>query len=86
MKLVLLVYVTLLQGLVMAWSFNAVFLSRFLSLSLLEGGGGGVYVVGIWQRSKCKGGGKNQWEQGWPPARHKVFAGRIGIIYDMSSL
>lgn len=45
-----------------------------------------MYVVGIWERVKGKEERKNQWEQGWPPARHKVFAGRIGIIYDMSSL
>lgn len=58
----------------------------FLSL-FFGGGGGGAYVVGIWEWAKGEKKKKNNGnKQGWPPAKDKVFAGRVGIIYDMSSL
>ena len=41
---------------------------------------------GFGRSFKSKGERKKQWEQEWPPARHKVFAGRIGIICFMGSL
>lgn len=49
-KLVLLVYATILQG----PGHLMLFFSHAFFLSLLERGGGGIYVVGIWERAKCK--------------------------------
>lgn len=41
---------------------------------------------GFGRSFKSKGEREKQWEEGWLPARHKVFAGRLGLMYFTSSL